>query len=417
MEIRLIQFLLEKVRFVAEGDLPAGEYSIFGTGGGARMMREKLGSSPHAQFKSYIEHEHADPCEGFAGNPISANDAQGNIILGSKTTHYQFNQIKALFNNRKIDAIFIIDDYHSLRYPEQEKNRPNVALLGWHSTIESQAHGCRTLKNHFLSVGRNMVELSALDLASLNSLNNLEHAFIWNGQREFFRPLQNYLKNRGIPVTYLEAGFFPQCDYVYLDRRGVNQKCMLMDDDLSWIEASHLEKIRRVKESFLAGFRHLAAEYILVPLQVPDDANVINCSRFTSGMQEFIDYICDYYGQDETILFKEHPKDPNCGSYDFHGHRVSDRPFPELLPYAKRVHGITSSTLYEAALAGIEVISEGDSLLNRHPDNQEKMLAAMIDRQFQTGTKDLSYWLHRYSNFHPPSISSSALEPGKEPAG
>ena len=230
-------------------------------------------------------------------------------------------------------------------------------------------------------------------------MKRLQHVFIWNGQRDFFQPALSYLAARNIPVTYMEAGFFPQDQHFYLDRYGVNQKCRLMSDDLGWVGEKHLERIRTTRDNFFGNISLLNEDYVLIPLQVPTDANIVYCSRFTSGMQEFIDYICDIYKGRERLVFKVHPKDPYNGQYRFYGHETSDANFAELLSRAKKVHGITSSTLYEAALAGIETISEGESLLNRHSHQVKKLLAAMIDRQAHVNETDLSYWLRTYSNF------------------
>lgn len=209
----------------------------------------------------------------------------------------------------------------------------------------------------------------------------------------------DYMKVSGYR-TYIEFGFFPQSNYYYLDKRGVNNYCELMDDSLDWVERVHLDRLRDLRSEFLSKFKRRSRDYVLVPLQVPDDANVIYASRFINGMQEFIDYICDFYPKGTKIVFKAHPKDRHRKSYNYHGHFDSDLPFLTLLKNAHSVHGITSSTLYESALAGVPVISEGESLLNQHAGQIEKLLAAMVDRQIHVQQSDLTYYFRRYSNFH-----------------
>ena len=199
--------------------------------------------------------------------------------------------------------------------------------------------------------------------------------------------------------TYIEFGFFPQKNHYYFDKIGVNDKCSLMTDSLDWIDSTHLERLKNIKSDFLSNFQHQSKDYVLVPLQVPNDANVIYTSRFNNGMQEFIDYVCAYHPAGTKLIFKAHPKDRVRKEYNYYGHASSDLPFLTLLQSARLVHGITSSTLYEAALAGVPVISEGNSLLNKHSDQINKLLAAMVDRQINVQQQNLDYWLNEYSNF------------------
>ena len=53
-----------------------------------------------------------------------------------------------------------------------------------------------------------------------------------------------------------------------------------------------------------------------------------------------------------------------------------------LIAEAKLVHGINSSVLYEAALIGKDIKVEGNCLLKTHQHQNDKLLAAMVARQF-----------------------------------
>jgi len=223
-----------------------------------------------------------------------------------------------------------------------------------------------------------------------------EEVLLWGGQKFPFAILDTLGVSRR--RSYIEYGFFPQSDFYYLDRNGVNNKRSLMSDDFSWLRDHHFDLLERTRRSFLSGFNRLSDRFIVVPLQVPSDSNVLFCSRFNAGMQQFIDYICDCYPEHEEIVFKAHPKDPYKATYKFHGRRVSEEPFLNLLSHARLVHGITSSTLYEAALAGIPVIPEGESLLNQHRSNTEGLLAAMVSRQMHVSQMDVQAYIEDNSN-------------------
>jgi hypothetical protein len=98
-------------------------------------------------------------------------------------------------------------------------------------------------------------------------------------------------------------------------------------------------------------------------------------------MQEFIDYIEEIYPQ-EIIYFKPHPKDRLKSSYKFKRGLVVEGDLIKLIAEAKLVHGINSSVLYEAALIGKDIKVEGNCLLKTHQHQNDKLLAAMVARQF-----------------------------------
>lgn len=205
---------------------------------------------------------------------------------------------------------------------------------------------------------------------------------VWNGAVPYLHDnLNTYLKSGNYNFFYAECGFFPQEKYFYLDQNGINIKRSILEDDLSWVSIEHYEKLREIANEFFMKVKpaYFDFDYVFCPLQVPDDTNVMDNSRFTHGMQEFIDYINKlYYGSELKVVFKVHPKDPHVASYLFGDAIVSNQASKALILGAKKVHGINSTVLFEAALAGKEIIIEGESLLSHKCANISKVLAAMV---------------------------------------
>lgn len=232
-------------------------------------------------------------------------------------------------------------------------------------------------------------------------LTNAKAVMVWNGSRPTFNDVVQQANNLGVDITYAECGFFPQHEYFYLDKCGVNAHSQLYSDDLSWVDESALAALREKRLSFKARLpEQKQGDYVFVPLQVPDDSNVLNHSTFTTGMQAFIDYILQRYPS-ENLIFKVHPKDHTETPYDFGHGRCSNEDTLELSHNAKLVHGINSSVLYEAALLGVTVIAEGDCLLKQHSSNVDTLLAAMIYRQFDVKSGKInSNKLSQFSHIH-----------------
>lgn len=332
---------------------------------------------------------------------IDPSEVAGCVVLASSVFQYRLNQLATLSsaNFDAIEYIYIVDEYQALRIQRAGLSSASKKLL------ISKLGVIFPHYDRFLDPIRGYAKARGVDVATICPLFmhcypefvEADNLLIWGGVKPPYLVLDD-LKVSG-HKSYIEYGFFPQNNYYYFDKKGVNENCSLMTDDLDWVEASHIEHLDSIRSSFLAGFQRLSEDYVLIPLQVPDDANVLYASKFQNGMQEFIDYICTCYPAGTKLLFKAHPKDHERRTYNYRGHANSDLPFTHLMQHAKLVHGITSSTLYEAALAGLPVISEGNSLLNKHSEQITKLLAAMVHRQLHVQQTDLVYHLQRYSNF------------------
>lgn len=381
-----------RVRPVAPSALSGQIFSVFGTGGfAAAILRNHPGQVSHI-----IDYQG----EGeFYGLPvITPEHAFGTVVLGTGSGGFQLNQIQALFQcGARVEQILIYDPYYDQRLITKFNPEKTVVLIEHADGIVRHQSHLIEFKKFFQKHGYDVVSICPLMLGHFSDYLLAAHFFVWGGQREVYKPFFAQVEQNR--YSFLEYGFFPQSDYYYIDKRGVNHECELMFDSLDWVGPEHLLHLERVKNKFLAGFHRKSAAAVVVPLQVPDDANVVQSSRFINGMQEFINYIDSYYAKSENVIFKCHPKDPFKNSYDFRGRKNSDLPFLHILENARLVHGISSSTLYEAALAGFDVIIESECLLKKHESQIQKILAAMVHRQIHVNESELQPWLERYSNF------------------
>lgn len=259
--------------------------------------------------------------------------------------------------------------------------------------LYSQINIPRYLSNFFRALSENGYRVDVY-----HPLQKLDDEYIggsggtimWNGSMPVFLPIKEKLRHLGLPVTYMECGFFPQSEYFYLDKQGVNAQSQLMNDDLSWVSRKDIQALEKLREEYFNGYLDIRKkDFVFVPLQVPSDSNVVNHSGYRD-MQSFINYIEDLYA-DEQVIFKPHPKDNMADSYSFRHGQVTKDDIKKLISQARLVHGINSSVLYEAALYGTEVIAEGNCLLNRHKAQIQHLLAAMAARQMSVNANKLDF--------------------------
>lgn len=239
--------------------------------------------------------------------------------------------------------------------------------------------------------GIRLIYRHPLQRVDSNLLAQSEGVVFWGGSISCFDLIKRQLQDLDIPYSFCECGFFPQADYMYFDPCGINVESALAGDDLAWLPTDYLSILSQKRQEFfdpIPAYSELK-DYTFIPLQMAKDSNIQSHSRFTQGMQEFIDYIENLY-PNETLIFKAHPRDPSHYQLNAKNSSWSNASSQSLIKSAKRVHGINSTVLFEAALFGVEVITEGDSLLVRHQHQYDKLLAAMILRQCNVKKGDFS---------------------------
>ena len=227
----------------------------------------------------------------------------------------------------------------------------------------------------------------------LHSLKHLDRVYFWNGEYPFLSGAKKYCSSKNIEVFNCEVAWFPQSQFIYVDRRGTNGNSSLFYDDLSWLEDSDYRNLEIVRESYKGNFKASDKGYVLVPLQLANDTSVVKWSPLRwvgdvvrAAQQTF---------PDREIIFRKHPKDTK--SYGDLGicdslRKGSGSDLKSLIMGSSLVWGMNSTVLLEAALMGKKVVTCGKSLLNIG-QNREEALAALVSSQIGVGQRDLSFWM------------------------
>jgi hypothetical protein len=306
------------------------------------------------------------------------------VVLG--TGHFQLEMIHRLATKTEVSAEFwdmmLCAPAHSTQ-AELGINDDTLLYIDLYASINRPAY----LQRFFAALegaGTRVDVHHPLQRFNDDYLQSAKSVIIWNGSTSAFLPIIEKLKALKVEVTFAESGFFPQHRHFYFDRLGVNNSSQLYFDDLSWVNEQMLQNLKQLRQQLLSASQdgmNTQEHYIFVPLQVPSDSNVLNHSKFTKGMQPFIDFIEAQYPK-QNLVFKPHPKDRLSHTYRYSHGKVSSEDTMRLCAHADIVHGINSSVLYEAALLGKKVRVEGDCLLKKHIMQVDRLLVAMCYRQF-----------------------------------
>lgn len=253
-----------------------------------------------------------------------------------------------------------------------------------------------------IRAGITLVTRHPQERISDEEMRNAAFVFAWNGSTPHFDGVHAQLRRLGLKLSYAECGFFPQAEHFYFDRLGINNDSQLNTDPLDWVSRADMDRLNDYRQR-LFGNRLDAdgGNFVFVPLQLAADSNIQLHSRFTNGMQEYIDFVAGQHPND-ALIFKPHPRDPNPNSYHYHHGSRSDDDTLGLIARSRLVRGINSGVLFEAALFGNTVIVDGESLLKHTCNDQQRVIAAMIARQYNVRETQLDLdKLRRFSHMAP----------------
>jgi glycosyltransferase involved in cell wall biosynthesis len=217
-----------------------------------------------------------------------------------------------------------------------------------------------------------------------------KHLFMWNGAEAEYQPIKMICDKSGVGWSVVEVAWFPQSKNWFVDPLGINADASLMDDDLSWVTDADEKNLEKVRHDYWGGRTWEPSDYILVPLQLEWDTNIILHSPYKK-MQQLIDH-CEKKFEGQRIIFKRHPHDVH-GKYKTKHELVVSGGWLDYLSKAKEVYGINSTCLMEAALLGVPVTQLGNGYLKKHADKKERLLAALCAKQIHINDTDLSRWI------------------------
>lgn len=142
------------------------------------------------------------------------------------------------------------------------------------------------------------------------AINDFDVLFIWNGQMNPEKRLIERAKQKGIPIIYSELGWLPQAGTFYFDYKGIAVNSSLSDWEYYPLRPEEVKDLNNFLWYYKVAVNKntipVKDDFVLVPLQVENDSQIILHSRIKS-MQELIDYTRKFIKG--KIVYKAHPKD------------------------------------------------------------------------------------------------------------
>lgn len=360
-------------------ELNQHDYAVIGSGGFVQLLLDTLRQTNTRLPQTLLD----------ANKPERAISEADYLVLGTDTfqleiierwqpylrTGQQFIDVSDIVLCAKFGVKPPALDYRC-------NNTADVLFCGI-GTAVSEAQWLYPVRQYLAEKGLSWRCMHPLDNHQSDLLRQAKATIVWNGSQRIYRDFLTQCQLNRVPVTYAECGFFPQAEHFYFDNAGVNLSSQLRADDLSWLTEHDVKVAQHYREQLFQKRQSQDKGYVFVPLQIASDSNIQNHSRFTNGMQQYINFVLSQHDATK-IIFKVHPKDLYADSYEFHGATVSSADTLDLIAGATLVRGINSSVLFEAALFGKQIKTDGDCLLNNNSADALRVVQAMIARQYRT---------------------------------
>lgn len=195
---------------------------------------------------------------------------------------------------------------------------------------------------------------TGMDLSELEAFRP-DYVLLFNGYHAH-RHAASRLIEKKWKTYFMENAWLPQKGNLYVDHGGTGARGAIFRTVFSPVRDADYLKLR---EDSLKPLRDcyaqaphgidLPKDYILVPLQLEQDTSIVFDSPFFKDMPTFVHYVVRHFC-DHPIVVKTHPK--NQKPLNFPGVRLISEnvPFNDLVPDAKLVVGINSTSLIEALI-------------------------------------------------------------------
>jgi hypothetical protein len=232
-----------------------------------------------------------------------------------------------------------------------------------------------------------------------DSIKYANFAVMWNGLHYNGPLITKICELRGIPSCYIEWGILPQVENFFVDPTGFCGRSILCRD-LSWVTKKDMDNMYEKRESLQKQYEINDRGYILVPLQIENDTQILYNSPY-NNMEEFVSHV-KYMYPNNRIIVKNHPKTGNYRVFD--GVETAEKEgasFLELAAGASLVVSVTSSALYEAGVLGVPVLAVGDHpIRSNRKDKLDKILAGAMALNINRSTGSIKSVLDRF-NYKP----------------
>jgi capsule polysaccharide modification protein KpsS len=217
-----------------------------------------------------------------------------------------------------------------------------------------------------------------------------KHVFMWNGEEHNHPIIKKICNENGITYSVLEVGFFPQKEFYIIDKKGINANSSIMTQKIS-VTPEDIAFYEEFRLKYLAGRTWKQTnKYILVPMQLPSDTNVMLHSPIKS-MQDFINHVEEKF-RDKKIIFKRHPLDGREYKVSPRNEYITGGNILDVAQDAEMVYGINSTSLLETSMLGVPTVSIGNGFLKVHADHVHDLLVYLCKRQIPVGEINLTKW-------------------------
>lgn len=199
------------------------------------------------------------------------------------------------------------------------------------------------------------------ETAAEETVGEHDAVWIWNGLGGLQLDCKRACQRLGIPYLVFERTPFREVGGVYVSHAGLARDGAIMPEEPNnkgWERYRHLQKQYREK----VGVPQKDEDITLVPLQRNGD-NQMHRSPWAT----MADYLLFLEREGVEFECTRHPKvaKPDEGWPDPLERHLVCGPTSERLLHVKRVRGITSSVLVEAAMLGLDVYADGRDVSTR----------------------------------------------------
>ena len=206
-----------------------------------------------------------------------------------------------------------------------------------------------------------------------------DEVVIWNGQFAKDQPAIEKCKDLGVNQSFLETGYFSQRSHFCWTRTGSIGQGLVADGRIPVVTNEEDRQLCQWASHYAFGRERRDEGYTLIMLQLEHDT-AIEVHSPIKKMQTLVDRVTEMF-PGERIRIKTHPKQKGIRLRTDHEVIRSDDMLGAVLG-ARRVIGINSTSLYEAAFLGVPVVSLGGSPLHDYPNRHRDIVMEILKRQF-----------------------------------
>jgi hypothetical protein len=222
--------------------------------------------------------------------------------------------------------------------------------------------------------------------------------FIWNGNAAYQSDFIHIMRLLDKKIIFIEHGWFPQSETLYIDPMGVNGASLLSQKTPSPLTEDQTQKIEqwREKQSRDSSNTYQRENHIFIPLQVDSDTNISLFSPFDT-MREFIIFMENWLPANYSATFRPHP----LGNYNYRLESKRDNfrfdsstAIEKLIAESSETIGINSTVLLQSIAIGKPTSAFGSGVFSNSGCIRILTKADGFEENFQTEEKSINSFLY-----------------------